>query len=121
MANLENLSQAAAGKQNERKAKKNLLKPHLKLLSVKTLFVLMFPQGQTEEKAVLMKIHQIFKLKPIINVYSCHWRREGKGFSLFHQQMLQKDTIKIFIEISPFFGVKTSKTFKTYNDIQVDS
>lgn len=35
--------------------------------------------------------------------------------------MLQKDTIKIFIEISPFFGVKTSKTFKTYNDIQIDS
>lgn len=35
--------------------------------------------------------------------------------------MLQKDTIKIFIEISPFFGVKTSKTFKAYNDIQGDS
>lgn len=73
-----------AGKQRV-KGKKylwNPLKKHQKNFSPqKSFFFNAFFPGKRQtklKKAVLMKIHQIFKLKPIINVYSCHWRKGAK-------------------------------------------
>lgn len=95
----------STGKQNVGGRNWNCMTIPTKSLRVKnTLFhdvFLHFPPASAR-KAVLMKIHQIFKLKPIINVYSFQWKKEKVLLSSIFSKCSER-TIKTFPWVSTFF------------------